>query len=100
MGHDYQYDDHEAEFQAAWEAEEVEWERRVEERMEALEWRAMFLALVGRLDAAKTEMRVAVERMHVAEAALCVAIDRAEKGREMCSAIADTIEAVSRMVRG
>ena len=88
MSNDYQADD----FQAEWEKIEADWEQRVTERVETLEWRAMLIALVGRLDVAKTELQSA-------ETALCVAIARANKAREMCLSIAGCLEAVSRMVR-
>lgn len=84
----YEADD----FMAEWEKIEADWEERVNERVETLEWRAMLIALVGKLNDAKVEMQSA-------ETALCVAIARANKAREMCLSIAGCIEAVSKMVR-
>jgi hypothetical protein len=82
--------DYEAEFQAAWDADEVAWEERVQAKMRELEAKALVLALDRFLAERRRELMNA-------ESALCTAIRRVQLARNDCYRIAHVIEDASRL---
>lgn len=82
--------EHEAEFQAAWEAEEAAWEERVQAKMQQLEHKAMLLALTRELDKQRA-------RLLEAEARLVDAIEAVTKVRSDCLHLAEAIETTAKL---